>query len=76
VRFAARLEATMLGAYLGATGGIQTLALEATLAPIAACEAQHAAYFSTAAGGRTFSLSFPPALTIAQVSNVLDSYTA
>ena len=66
----------MLGAYLGAIAGIQTDSLKASLAEIAACEAQHAAYFTTAAGGKAFNLSFPPALTIDQASNALDAYTA
>ena len=76
VKFAQQLEGTMLGAYLGAIAGIQTDGLKAALAQIAACEAQHAAYFTTAAGGRTFNLSFPTALTIDQASNALDAYTA
>jgi hypothetical protein len=76
VAFATQLETTMLGAYLGAIGGMQTDALKTGLARIAACEAQHSAYFTTAHGGRTFSASFPPALTIDQASNALDAYTA
>ncbi len=74
--FARQLETTMLGAYLGAIGGIQTDAFKKGLAQIAACEAQHSAYFSTALGGRTFSAAFPPALSIDQASNALDAYTA
>jgi hypothetical protein len=76
IKFAQQLEATILGAYLGAIGAIQTNALKTGLAQIAACEAQHSAYFSTAMGGRTFNLSFPPALPIDQASNALDAYTA
>lgn len=76
VRFARQLEDTILGAYLGAIAGIQTDSLEAGLARIAACEAQHAAYFTTAAGGKAFGLSFPIALTIDQASNALDAFTA
>jgi len=76
LKFAQQLEATMLGAYLGAIGAIQTNALKTGLAQIAASEAQHSAYFNTALGGRTFSLAFPPALTIDQASNALDAYTA
>ena len=45
-------------------------------ARIAACEAQHAAYFTTLLGGKTFKSSFPDALTIDQVSDALDAYTA
>ena len=76
VRFARQLEETILGAYLGAIGGIQTDGFKGGLARIAACEAQHAAYFTTALGGKTFSASFPPALTIDQASNALDAFTA
>ena len=76
VRFARQLEATMLGAYLGAVGGMQTDSFKAGLAEIAACEAQHSAYFTTALGGKAFDLSFPPPLTMEQTSNVLDAYTS
>ncbi len=76
VTFAGRLEATILGAYLGAIDGIQTDSLKAGLARIAANEAQHLGYFSAAAGGKAFSLSFPPELTIDQASNALDAYTS
>ncbi len=76
LKFAQQLEATMLGTYIGAIGGIQTNVLKTGLAQIAACEAEHAAYFRTALGNRTFSLAFPPALTIDQASNALDAYTA
>jgi Ferritin-like domain len=75
-KFAAHLEATILGAYLGAVDGIQTASLKAGLARIAANEAQHLGYFSAAGGGKAFSLSFPPALTIDQASNALDAFTA
>lgn len=76
VSFAQQLETTILGAYLGAIGGMQTNALKTGLAQIAACEAEHAAYFRTTHGGSTFNLSFPPALTIDQASNALDAFTA
>jgi rubrerythrin len=76
LEFAQTLEGTMLGTYVGAIGGMQTNALKTGLAQIAACEAQHSAYFNTVLGGRTFSLAFPPAFTIDQASNALDAYTA
>jgi hypothetical protein len=76
VAFASQLETTILGAYLGAVGQVQTSALLTGLAEIAACEAQHQSYFDVVAGGRPFGLSFPPALTITQASNALDAYTA
>jgi hypothetical protein len=76
VKFARDLEETILGAYLGALSGIQTTTLKGALGRIAACEAQHAAYFTSALGGKTFSDPFPPALSIDQASNALDAYTA
>jgi Ferritin-like domain len=75
-KLAQQLESLSLGAYLGAVSGMQTAALTAGLARIAACEAQHSAYFTTLLGGKTFKSSFPPALTIDQVSNTLDTFTA
>ena len=76
LKLAESLEATILGAYLGAIGSIQTNSFKTGLAQIAACEAQHAAYFSTMTGGKAFSVSFPPALTIDKASNALDAFTA
>jgi hypothetical protein len=76
VKFARQLEDTILGAYLGAITGIQTDSFKAGLAQIAACEAQHSSYFTIASGGKAFSGSFPPALTIDQASNALDAFTA
>ena len=54
----------MLGTYLGAVGGMPDELVQDGLAQIAACEAQHGSYFTSRIGGKTFSLSFPPALTI------------
>lgn len=76
VTFARQLEGMMLGAYLGAIAGIETDGLEAGLAGIAACEAQHSAYFTTALGGKAFGAAFPPALSVDEVSNAIDAYTA
>ena len=73
---AAQLEAMVLGAYLGAIGGIQTSSFKTGLAQIAACEAQHSSYFTTRLGGKAFNLSFPPALTIQQASDAMGAYTA
>ena len=75
-KFAAGLETTILGAYLGAIDGIQTDTLKVGLARIAANEAQHVGYFSAAAGGKAFTLSFPQELTIDEASNALDAFTA
>jgi hypothetical protein len=75
-KLALQLENIMLGAYLGAIGAITTNSFKTGLAQIAACEAQHQSYFSSATGGKIFNLSFPPALTIDQASNALDAFTA
>ena len=76
VKFARQLEELLLGAYLGAIAGIQADALKAGLAQIAACEAQHASYFTAAGGSKAFKSSFPPPLTIDQASDALDAFTA
>ncbi len=73
---AVTLEAIVLGSYLGAVGQMQTNSFKTGLAQIAACEAQHSSYFTTATGGKAFSLSFPPALTIQQASDAMSAYTA
>ena len=75
LEFARQLETTVLGTYLGAVGGIQTAPLKEGLAQIAACEAQHLSYMSMATGGKAFSVSFPPALTIDQASSAMDAFT-
>ncbi|HZO62504.1 MAG TPA: ferritin-like domain-containing protein [Gaiellaceae bacterium] len=76
VAFASKLERVMLGAYLGAVGGIQTTSFLQGIAEIAACEAQHAGCFASLGGGEAFRLSFPPALTIEQASDAMAAYTA
>jgi hypothetical protein len=76
LKFAVQLENTILGSYLGAIGGIQTDSFKGGLASIAACEAQHCSYFQSQTGGRAFSLSFPPPLTIQDASNAFAAYTA
>ena len=76
VKLAKQLEDLSLGAYLGAIAGMQTPGLIAGLGRIAACEAQHSSYFTTVLGGKAFKSSFSPALTIDQVSNTLDTFTA
>jgi hypothetical protein len=75
-KLAKRVEGMMLAACLGAIAGMTTDSLKAGLAQIAACEAQHAAYFTTATGGKAFNLSLPPALTIDRASGALDAFTA
>jgi len=73
--FALELETIMLGAYLGAVEGIQTNALKPVVARIGASEAQHVAYLATIRGLASFQ-AFPNPMTIQQVSNALDAYTA
>jgi hypothetical protein len=73
---ALELENTVLGAYLGAIGGIQTGSLKQGLAQIAACEAQHVSYMSTENGGKRFWLSFPPPLSIDEASAAMDAFTS
>jgi len=74
-KVALALENVMLGAYLGAVEGVQTSALKPSLARIAASEAQHVAYLSTIKGLSSFE-AFPNPMTIQQVSDALDTYTA
>ena len=76
LKLALRLEELSLGAYLGALAALQSPAIMGGPARIAASEAQHVAYFTSALGGKTFKSSFPDALTIDQVSDALDAYTA
>jgi hypothetical protein len=76
MKAALQLEAMQLGTYLGAIGSIQTNTFKTGLAQIAACEAQHQSYFAAATGGKTFNLSFPPALTIQQASDAFAAYAA
>lgn len=70
------LETAVLGAYLGAQGSIETTSLLTGLSQIAANEAQHLSYFMMASGGKAFSLSFPPALTITEASNAFAAYSS
>jgi len=76
LKTARQLESIMLGAYLGAVGGMQTASLKQGLAQIAASEAQHLSYASSVSGGKAFSLAFPPALSIDQASTALDAFTS
>jgi hypothetical protein len=76
VKLAVELETTFLGAYLGAVDALQTSALKLPVARIAASEAQHLGAFTELAGGDPVGVSFPNALTIDEVSDVLDTYTS
>jgi hypothetical protein len=72
---AASLESAVVSMYAGAMGGIVTNQFKSGLAQIAACEAQHCAYFQSTTGGHPFWLSFPPAFTIQQASDAMNAYT-
>jgi hypothetical protein len=76
LKAAAQLETLMLGTYLGAVGGMVSNTFRTGIAQIAACEAQHSSYFTSMTGGKAYSLSFPPALTMQQASDAMASYTA
>ena len=76
LKAAAALEIQMLGTYLGAVGGMASNSFRTGIASIAASEAQHSSYFTSMTGGKAFSLSFPPALTMQQASDAMASYTA
>jgi hypothetical protein len=76
LKMARQLETVMLGAYLGAIGGMQAPSLKQGLAQIAASEAQHLSYTSFVEGGKAFSVAFPPALAIDQASTALDAFTS
>ena len=73
---AQQLESVVLGAYLGAVGGMQADPFKQGIAQIAASEAQHLAYVRQQNGGRAFGLAFPPALTIDQASTAMDAFTS
>jgi hypothetical protein len=76
LKLAQQLESIMLGTYLGAVGGMQSSSLKQGIAQIAACEAQHLSYMWTQNGGKAFSLSFAPALTVDQASAAMDAFTS
>jgi hypothetical protein len=76
VKLAQQIETVMLGAYLGAIGGMQASSLKQGLARIAASEAQHLSYMWTQNGGKAFSVAFPPALSIDQASAAMDAFTS
>ena len=67
----------MLGTYLGAIGGIQTNSLlDGARARSPPARRSTARTSPSQTGGKAFSLSFPPALTIEQASTRWRAYTA
>jgi hypothetical protein len=75
-KLAVALEQTFLGAYLGAVAAVDSPALKATLAPIAAAQAQHLAVFEQLRGGHPLRPAVHGGLSIDRASNLLDAYTA
>jgi hypothetical protein len=75
-KLAAQLETAFLGAYLGAAGGIQATSLLSGIASIGANQAQHLSVFQNMLFGRPINVSFPKAMSIQDVSDVLDQFTA
>ncbi len=71
-----QLETIFLGAYLGAIGGLQTIALAGPLARIAASESQHLSLWDTELDGRPISAAFPAPIAIDQVSDAMDAFTS
>lgn len=69
-----RLEATFLGAYLGAAAVLTDPALRSLVAPVAACEAAHLAFWRSVAGGSIPGRALPFALDIDQASTALAPY--
>jgi hypothetical protein len=74
-KLAAQLETAFLGAYLGAAGGIQASSLVSGIASIGANQAQHLSVFQNMLFGRPINVSFPKAMSIQDVSAVLDRFT-
>jgi Ferritin-like domain len=70
------LETLVLGSYLGAVAGVQAQILLQPLARIGASEAQHLTMWGLELGGHPVSNAFPAPLTIDQVSDAMDAYTA
>jgi hypothetical protein len=75
-KLAAKLEGAFLGAYLGAIGGMQAGPLLGGIARIAANQAQHLSAFQNMLFGKPINVSFPPALSIQEASDVMDGFTA
>jgi Ferritin-like domain len=70
------LELLSLGAYLGTAGNLTNAVLQSAVAQITANEAQHFAAFASRSGDPAFHDAFPGALTIAEASDALATYTS
>jgi Ferritin-like domain len=69
-----RIEALLLGAYLGAIENVQTSTLRLPIGQIAANEAQHLSALAPAAGKLRIGRAFPAALSMSAVSSRLDAF--
>jgi hypothetical protein len=74
-KLAAQLETAFVGAYLGAAGGMQASSLVGGIASIGANQAQHLSVFQNMLFGKPINVSFPKAMSIQAVSDVLDTYS-
>jgi hypothetical protein len=75
-KLGSQLETAFVGAYLGALGGMQATWLLSGIGSIAANQAQHLSVFQNWLFGKPINVSFPKAMTIQQVSNVMDAFAA
>jgi rubrerythrin len=74
LREATRIEALLVGAYIGALAAMTAPELRLPLAQIAANEAQHASTVAHWRGGPLIGAAMAPALSIDAVSTALDGY--
>jgi hypothetical protein len=74
-RLGAQLESAFLGAYLTAAGSLQSSSLVSGIASIGANQAQHLSVFQNMLYGKPINVSFPKALPVQDVSDVLDQFT-
>lgn len=74
LRFAEKLERVLVGAYIDALEKVQTPGLRATMARIAANEAQHHGALAALDGRPVIEKPFPSPVRMDAVSSVLDRY--
>lgn len=74
LKLAKRIEALMLGAYLGAVEDVQTAELRLPIGQIAANEAQHAGALEALSGRSVIGRALPASLQIDAASAALDGY--
>jgi hypothetical protein len=74
LKLAARIEALVLGAYLGAVENVETAELRLPIGQIAANEAQHAGALAALHGGTAIGRAFPSSLQIDAASAALDRF--